>query len=153
MQKKIAVSLNIPFATQTQVLKTYKVAIRHVNAHALVNAAISVTLNGTIISTATVVFGGISNHAIRMTATETFLVGKDITSSSVFQSALKVLQTEIQQNIVSDERTAYRTSVAMAFFYKFFLAQQPNLPSYLQSAAQDYERPVTGGARSFQTSP
>jgi xanthine dehydrogenase/oxidase len=153
MDQKIAVSLNIPFATQTQVLKTYKVAIRHVNAHALVNAAISVTLNGVTIATATVVYGGIAKRATRMSATEAFLVGKDITLTSVFQSALQVLQNEIQQKIVSDDRTAYRTSVATAFFYKFFLSQQPNLPSYLQSAAQAYERPVTGGARSFQTSP
>jgi len=149
MQKKIALSLNIPFATQTQTLNTYKVAIRHVNAHALVNAALSFTLNGTTIVAAVIVYGGIAAHAVRMGATEAYLIGKDITSSTVFQAALKVLQTEIQQKIVSDERTAYRTSVALAFFYKFFLTQQPNLPSYLQSAAQDYERPVTGGARSF----
>ncbi len=153
MQQKIALALNIPFATQTQAFKTYKVAIRHVNAHALVNAALNVTLNGTTISTAVIVYGGIAQHAIRMGATEAYLIGKDITSSTVFQAALKVLQTEIQQKIVGDERTAYRISVAMAFFYKFFLAQQPSLPSYLQSAARDYERPVTGGIRSFQTSP
>lgn len=50
-------------------------------------------------------------------------------------------------------KVAYRKSVILTLFYKFFLSMQPSLPIYLQSAIQSFQRPVSNGSQSFQTSP
>ena len=95
--------------------ETYKVSLRHVNAHAIVNAAFSLVLGanqivvgqpifayGNIVGKATrsILFSNVISNLFRMTKTEQFLVGKSVTDPNVFKGALQVLKTVIKSTQV-----------------------------------------------------
>lgn len=120
----------------------------------------------TVISQPTLVYGGVLGYAIRMTNTEKYLIGKKVTDPTTLKTALQILQNvctfqRTTSNSIFQEtnpdpgpgRVAYRKSLVTAFFYKFFLSLQPNLPPPLQSAVVPFVRPVTSGQQSYQTSP
>lgn len=160
MSNQIILSMTIPFASSTyEVLKTFKIALRHENSHALVNAALKMTVtpsNNQIVAPAPVlVFGGIDSHPIRATNTENFLLNRIITDSSTLPTAINVLVNQDLQPVIVSEpgKTQYRLSVASSFFYKYYLGFVPNLPANLVSAAATYERPVSSGSQSYDTNP
>lgn len=51
MTGKVVLSVTIPFGTQTEHFSTYKIAIRHENSHALVNAALRAELDSNYVNT------------------------------------------------------------------------------------------------------
>jgi len=59
--------LAIPFGVQGEHFETYKVSIRHENAHAIVNAAFSVVLdsNNKVSSSPVLAYGGVLGRAVR----------------------------------------------------------------------------------------
>ena len=143
--------LNLPLTQENEYVKTYKVARRTQNAHALVNAGFRVGFDGSgNVDDASVVVGGIAGLPLQVDASS--LVGKPWDST-----ALQNLQTAVaaaaKANIVpmpdgvSDQ---YRLDLAANLALKFFvwLALQVN-PSIVQSdwasAGEDFVRPVSSG--------
>jgi xanthine dehydrogenase/oxidase len=157
MTGNVIVSVQIPFLAPNEVLLTYKVALRHQNSHALVNAGFRAVVNPStnVISTQpTFVFGGIFPRAARVPKTETYLVGKTLTSQSTLQAVLSVLQQEATPD-PGPGRVAYRNSLATALFYKFYVAILPAsaVSAPISSIRTPYVRPVSNGIQSFQTNP
>ena len=60
--------MTISFATQTSVVRSYKIMPRAVNAHAYVNATFSVMVDSgkdfVVTNSPSLVFGGIGTHAV-----------------------------------------------------------------------------------------
>jgi xanthine dehydrogenase iron-sulfur cluster and FAD-binding subunit A len=93
MKSKILISLTIPFLKSQEKFSTFKIALRHENSHALVNAAfrIEVDANYKVVSQPTLVFGGVLEKAARASQTEKALLNQVITDDSTFKNALSVL--------------------------------------------------------------
>jgi indole-3-acetaldehyde oxidase len=132
---EVLVSITVPAPKPNTVFKTYRVAVRPQNAHALLNAAFRVTLDqatGSTVEEAVLVLGGVdAPHAQRMSATEKYLVGKRLQGtslSSVLAGALTTLEEEVRSvangGLVKggDKRAEYRRGLATNFLYKFALA-------------------------------
>jgi len=154
MTRSVILSVFIPFGVQGSTLWTYKVSLRHVNSHAIINCALNIQVNSSnvVIGTPILTYGGVKSYAIRMTNTENYLIGKNITSQSTLSGALNVLQAEAVPDPVTGQ-VKYRSSLVTSLFYKFFLAIQPALPSSLQLASSAFDRPVSQGYQSYETSP
>ncbi len=161
----IIVAYQIPYTNVHDHVTTYKVALREVNAHSLVNAGLLVRIDdhGTIAS-ARLVFGAIAPVAFHARQTEAYLVGKrwDL---ATFDHAKKLLAAEvaaIQEELpewfrqlpfdgISD---AYRLSLAESFFYKFYVEVSGRIhPGSIRpedrSAGIRFERGVSWGSQTF----
>lgn len=144
-------------AGKSQVWYSDKTAQRHVNSHAIVNAAVLLTLNGGSISDARVFVGGLFGGAVSCAAVEAAVVGKAVSSSTTLQAAVAALQGMAASIGVSPDgqnSAAYRLSLASAFLYKAFLtANASALPSDLISACAPFaaaeDRPTSTGAQTF----
>jgi len=155
MSRKALLEIYIPFSVQNQTYNCYKEALRHVFAHSLINSSCSIIVDPSthiVSSTPILAFGGLQQKIMRMTKTESYLVGKNITSSSTLSGALSTLSGEAIPDS-SFGRDAFRKNLVLAFFYKFYLSLVPNLSSQLVSATQVYDRGVSGGVQSYQTNP
>eukprot|EP01099_Mayorella_cantabrigiensis_P001206 TRINITY_DN1507_c0_g1_i3.p1 TRINITY_DN1507_c0_g1~~TRINITY_DN1507_c0_g1_i3.p1 ORF type:complete len:1134 (-),score=243.29 TRINITY_DN1507_c0_g1_i3:1283-4684(-) len=155
MSRKVLLEIYVPFSVQNQTYNCYKEALRHVFAHSLINGSCSIIVDPStniVKSQPTLAFGGLQQKITRMTKTEQYLVGKNITSSSTLSGALSTLNTEAVPDS-SFGRDAYRKNLVLAFFYKFYLSLVPNLSSQLVSATQLYDRGVSGGTQSYTTNP
>jgi indole-3-acetaldehyde oxidase len=134
-QGELLVSITVPAPEPATLFKTYRVAVRPQNAHALLNAAFRVKLDtatGSIVEDAVLVIGGVdAPHAQRMSATEKCLVGKQLRATNykdlaaVLAGALSTLEAEVvSMGLVkgNDKRAQYRRALATKFLYKFSLA-------------------------------
>lgn len=129
---EIVTSITIPRTRPGQHYRSYKAAIRPVNAHALVNAAFlaQVTPDG-VVAEATLAFGGVGRTAVLAGATAAFLQGKELSTETV-AGALEVLRGEL---VVEGERAKYRSNLVSGFFYKFMKSLQSNLEALKTAAA------------------
>jgi len=152
--KQVMVPLGLPF----MVYKTYKVALRNTNAHALVNGAFMAITNNknTITNPPIIAFGNIRKGQARMVKTEKALMNVNLTDPNTLQSVMAVLASELNAD-PKIPRAAYRTSVAMGFFYKFYLCLLPKnsvAPKYLSAMTRlDEMRPLSSGVQSFKPDP
>jgi len=156
----VVLSVVIPFSRRNEFVRSYKVARRLQNAHAIVNAGLRVrmTESGMVATDgATIVIGGIAAVPIRAARTEALLERKPWRDATL-QEALRILGAEIRERIIDFPgavSASYRTSLAQAFLYKFFVyvAMQVN-PSEVarayRSAAEELERPLSSGEEHFQ---
>jgi xanthine dehydrogenase/oxidase len=143
--------LNLPLTQVNEYVKTYKVARRVQNAHALVNAGFRVRFDGSAdVAVATVVLGGIAGMPISVDVSA--LVGKGWIWST-WQLLEQAVTAAVKANIVpmpDGVSGQYRLDLAVNLSLKFFvwLALQVN-PAIVQatwaSAGEDYERPVSFG--------
>lgn len=159
----IVLSISIPFSRRNEFVRSYKVARRLQNAHAIVNAGFRFRLTdrATVVRDgATIVVGGIASLPIRAVRTEASLEEKPWRDSTL-QEALRILGAEIQEQMIDlpgGVSASYRTSLAQALFYKFFVyvGMQVN-PSEVgrayRSAAEELERPLSRGEEHFQVYP
>ena len=116
----LVLALHLPFGAPGEVFRSYKVALRPQNSHALVNAAFRVQCEqeeqgdgggggdgdgdeaaaaaaaaAVVVKRACLVFGAVETaHAIRATKAEAALTGKPLTSKTL-QAVLAVLQEEV----------------------------------------------------------
>jgi len=152
MKGKVIISVFLPYSAQNERVQTFKVALRHQNAHALLNAGLRMTVSqGAIVGQPTLVFAGLGGRAFRATNTEKLLVGKSVTALTTLQAACAQLQKDLipQTNIMPQ----YKQQLGISYFYKFFLGFQSSLPPRIQSAAQQFVRPISSGAQSYGTDP
>ena len=148
--------IKVPWALENEVFMSYKIALRQVNSHAIVNSAMRAVVDPTtnkITAQPTIVYGGIFAKPTRITAVENALNGVDVTDNTKFQSIATTLQSALVP-VSFEGRQAFRKSVATCQFYKFNLFLQPSLPTDLQSAVSPwFERGVTSGSTAFTPDP
>ncbi|XP_024541348.1 xanthine dehydrogenase/oxidase isoform X2 [Selaginella moellendorffii] len=149
----VIVEIFLPLLPESVRFLTYKVALRRVNSHALLNAAFRFDVNsskGLIQSAPVIVYGGVGHFPVRAKNAEAFLWGKSFTDPQVCDSALEILQKEIVMD-PSYGNTSYRTSLVAAYFYKAILSLWPKdrVPSTLQSSISEFSWPITSGTKSF----
>src|ERR1700723_2686577 len=150
----VIVGFSIPLTRVGEYVRTYKVASRQQNAHAIVNAGFRVRIESRLVSHATLAFGGIDRRTIRATDTEKLLLGQ-AWNDHTLEKALTVLAGEIRPHLFPfpdsllfpDE---YRISLAKQLFYKFFVSVADELaPSTvadcIRSAGMKYVRPLSRG--------
>ncbi|PZC72995.1 hypothetical protein B5X24_HaOG210193 [Helicoverpa armigera] len=125
------------------------------NASALINAGFMYRLNkDNTVKSAKIVFGALSPTFYRVTATEQYLVGKQLFINETLSSALKILKNEL---IVEDNPPApsveYRKKVALGLFYKGLLKLAPktSLNARYESGAINLPdtRPVSRATQVF----
>ncbi|PAM94663.1 xanthine dehydrogenase [Flavobacterium sp. IR1] len=122
-------SYEIPLRDSNAIVFAQKVALREVNAHSIVNATTNFKVNDQkIITSASIVFGGIAPYPWRATKTEKALKDKELSLKNI-GSLVEILMEEVEQELKNQEERMkevpnedftleYRTQLAMSFFYK-----------------------------------
>lgn len=128
------------------------------NAHAFLNAGFLYKFNSsrTNIISATICYGGINPTFVHATATEAYLVGKNLFTNSVLQGALNLLNSEITPDFIPpDKSPEFRKNLAMSLFYKSVLSLCPTgqLTAKYKSGASLLERPISSGTQAYDTYP
>ncbi len=150
--------LNLPLSGANEYVKTYKVARRAQNAHAIVNAGFRVGFDGTEVAAATVVLGGIAGLPISVDVSS--LVGQPW-AWSTWSLLEEAVAAAVKASIVpmpDGVSEQYRANLAVGLAYEFFvwLALQVSpaiVPSDYESAGEDYERPVSSGSTHLTSYP
>jgi len=145
--------VEVPFTERKVCFETYKAALRPLNSHAYVNAALGVELaeDGTVAS-ALLAFGGVmeddqpGSHAVYAKNTAEFLESKQI-NADVIKEALSILGTEL---LPRSSPVEYRTSLVSGFLLKFLSSL--SCDDGLKSAAHRHVRPVTTSKQFFDFS-
>jgi xanthine dehydrogenase/oxidase len=148
------VSFRIPLMKHGDHVRTYKVASRTQNAHAIVNAGFHVRMADQRVTSAVIAYGGIDRRTLRARDTEQFMIQKSWDDDTL-RKALEVLGSEIKGHLfpfpdlglVPDE---YRISLAKHLFYKFFVSVAEEIapgtvPGPFQSAGRPFTRPLCQG--------
>jgi xanthine dehydrogenase/oxidase len=160
---------HVPLTRSGEWARTFKVALREVNAHSIVNAGFRVALNPRRhVTAAALVFGGIAPIAFHAEGLERWLEGRRWDADTL-RGAMPLLQADVAAQVeasrerlrdVSDEgfTEAYRAHLAESFFYQFFvwLAEQvePGVAAAdVRSAGERAIRPATRGTQNIQTYP
>eukprot|EP01127_Copromyxa_protea_P020548 TRINITY_DN6897_c0_g1_i1.p1 TRINITY_DN6897_c0_g1~~TRINITY_DN6897_c0_g1_i1.p1 ORF type:complete len:1483 (-),score=356.31 TRINITY_DN6897_c0_g1_i1:3-4016(-) len=149
--KSISFSLGLP----TMVYKTYKVAIRNVMAHSIVNSAFMATVaKDQVTNPPIIAFGNIRTKQARMPQTESVLMGGALSDVNTLQKALQTLSNELNVDQTIG-RNQYRKNLALGMFYKFYLSLLPagSVPPSIASGMTKFSRPVSSGQQSYQSDP
>jgi len=132
-----------------------KVSLRHANAHAIVNAAFTLSVDSQLrITGATAAIGGITKRLFVPTAAADSLLGKLLTDVATLNSWVAALETEAVATGISPwsrHSPEYRLGLLRAFAYKLFFSAldargllSPRLrPAILDSLGAAEDRPVT----------
>uniref|UniRef100_A0A1Y9H2G4 FAD-binding PCMH-type domain-containing protein n=1 Tax=Anopheles dirus TaxID=7168 RepID=A0A1Y9H2G4_9DIPT len=159
MQKKVLKSVTLPALDPSRhAFRSFKVMPRSQNAHAYVNGAFLAKFaqDGVTVESIKICFGGINPEFIHATATETFLVGKNLFDGEIIQATLTQLSNEIHpDSVLPDASAEYRKNLAVALYYKFLLNVAPDgtvlvKPSF-RSGGSVLERPLSSGQQTFDT--
>ncbi|KAJ7565972.1 hypothetical protein O6H91_02G083300 [Diphasiastrum complanatum] len=149
----VILEIHIPRLKAESRIYTFKAALRRVNAHPLLNAAYKFDIDpekGLIRTPPVIVYGGIQSLPVRARKTESFLFGRSFMKPQVLDDALEILQKELILDTTIG-RTAYRSSLVAAYFYKAMLSLWPkdSLPPRLRSSVAEQEWPISTGEISF----
>ncbi|XP_037034826.1 xanthine dehydrogenase-like [Bradysia coprophila] len=155
MRHKIILNVVLPLLDQKEyTFRSYKIMPRSQNAHAYVNAAFLLKLNGGKILSARLCFGGINPQFIHATETEQLLIGKDLHTNETIQEAAYSLSTELNPDwVLPDATPEYRRNLAVSLFYKFVIGTCPSYivkPEYV-SGAGILKRPVSHGTQEYDS--
>uniref|UniRef100_A0A182K1U4 FAD-binding PCMH-type domain-containing protein n=1 Tax=Anopheles christyi TaxID=43041 RepID=A0A182K1U4_9DIPT len=159
MQQKLLKSVTLPALDATRyVFRSFKVMPRSQNAHAYVNGAFLTKFaeDGVTVESIKICFGGINPQFTHATATESFLVGKNLFDGETIQATMNQLSGEILPDwVLPDTSAEYRKNLAMALYYKYLLNVAPDgtvlvKPSF-RSGGTVLERSLSSGQQSFDT--
>lgn len=124
------------------------------NAHAYVNAGFLVELDQGQVQAARICFGGINPEFVHATATEEYLIGKEMYTNETVATAIELLTSELQPDYeLPDASPEYRKNLAISLFYKFILntaAEENILPEYV-SGGEILERELSHGHQETST--
>ncbi|CAM6125267.1 unnamed protein product [Calypogeia fissa] len=153
LQNVVILEVHIPVAMPTTQFITFKVALRRVNAHAILNAGFKFDVDsdtGVFKSPPVIVYGGVKPYPQRASQTESYLLGKSYRDAGVFEQAAQILASEMVVD-PSLGKAQYRTRLIEAFFYKAMLSLWPveSIPPSLRSSVEGYVRPISTGDISF----
>ncbi|XP_030374471.1 indole-3-acetaldehyde oxidase [Scaptodrosophila lebanonensis] len=136
------------------VYNSYKIMPRAQNAHAYVNAAFLLELQGPTIQSARLCFGGIRPDFVHATAIEKLLVSRNPYDAALMEQTFGQLSTILQPDeVLPDASPAYRSKLACGLFYKFLLSTAPSdeVAEAYKSGANILQRPLSSGLQVFQT--
>lgn len=89
----------------------------------MVNAGFLIKIENDLVETANIVYGAINEDFIHASATETYLVGKNLFTNEVLQGALQILDSELNPTGTPPDSSAeYKRQLACGLFYKVTLA-------------------------------
>jgi xanthine dehydrogenase/oxidase len=152
---KYVVSVTLPYALENEVFMSYKIAIRQVNAHAIVNSAMRAQVDPTskkVTGSPVVLYGGVWTKQTRVPEIEQALVGSDV--STAMKTVLDAAEKAIVPSTVIG-RVSFRKSTAITYLYRFLLLLigDKNLPAKYQSATAPWmTRAVSSGTQQYQVS-
>eukprot|EP01059_Diplonema_ambulator_P031331 TRINITY_DN5709_c0_g2_i2.p1 TRINITY_DN5709_c0_g2~~TRINITY_DN5709_c0_g2_i2.p1 ORF type:complete len:1388 (+),score=511.65 TRINITY_DN5709_c0_g2_i2:44-4165(+) len=141
----------IPFSNAGDVFVTCRNAQRHIYAEAECASAMRCNIQGgkIVANSVFMVFNSLGRTPMRYPAIEKAMYGIDPTDQGVFQNLCAQLAAAIQP---MSGNVAYKRSLALSHFYKFFLNMQPSLPASLSLAARPWiPKGVTQGTQMYQT--
>ncbi|XP_035910093.1 xanthine dehydrogenase-like [Anopheles stephensi] len=123
MRNKLLLNVILPpLDPSIYVYRSFKIMPRAQNAHAYVNGAFLIKLDGLNIVSSNICFGGIDPHFTHAIKTEEFLKGKNLHTNETIQGALKILAAELNPDwVLPDAAPEYRKNLALSLFYKFTL--------------------------------
>ena len=156
----LVTAIVVPFLGAGEVFRSYRQAKRSNNAHAMVNAALRMTVDGAgVVSNASFAFGCIDTTAVFAAAAEAAVVGKNVGDKAALTAALESLSGMTvlpEKEYITirdlDGMTKYRRGLMRSFLFKFFVAVAGSTaPASSQSAAIAYVRPPTTGTQAFKT--
>ncbi|XP_005094236.3 indole-3-acetaldehyde oxidase, partial [Aplysia californica] len=154
MDGKVLVAVEIPALGEKDHYRSFKITPRWQNAHAYVNAAFKITVDGRrVVGKPNCVFGGLNSETVNVTAAEDFLKDKELNNAVITQT-LKILYSEIDPScdpILSSPN--YRKNLAVNLLYKALLEIYKPSKLSLQSGADSMERPLSVGLQTFQEKP
>jgi xanthine dehydrogenase/oxidase len=152
----VIVDFRIPLTRSGEYVKTYKIAMRPQNAHAIVNAGFRVRIEVERVTDVALAVGGIDRRTIRAKKTEKELLGKSW-GDRTLRKALQVLKSELGDRLfpyadLSRFPDEYRISLVESLFYKFFVSVADSLaPSSVsdefRSAGMSHVRPLSHGTQ------
>jgi xanthine dehydrogenase/oxidase len=154
------VQFQIPWTDPNEHVRTFRVARRLQMAHPIVNAGFRcrIDANGRAVpGSAFVVFGGLASCNRRMPAIERALAGR-LWNAETLEEVLPVLEDEVNAVTIPMEgegfTTEYRRSLALGFFYKFFVHMARHVRPHEvapadQCAADMNERALSKGQQHF----
>ncbi|KAG6552063.1 hypothetical protein Mapa_006369 [Marchantia paleacea] len=153
LQGVVIIEIHLPYGTSQTQYKSYKVALRKANAHALLNAAFKFDMEkstGVCTRPPVIVYGGVKPYPLRAYRTEAFLDGKCCYNQEVLNQAYNILSSEMVFDPALG-RTGYKATLLASFFYKGMLALRPSgsIPPRLRSAVSNDERAISTGQVSF----
>ena len=166
LQEGVLARYHVPWTKPNEYARTYKMALREVNAHSIVNGGLRVRFDdaGTI-EDAAIVLGGIGPVAFHAQSAEQFLIGRSWNDETL-QQTLTQVRADVQANLEENRKRMsglpyegfteeYRIHLAESYFYQFFihvaeLRDPGSIPPDLRSAGEQPVRPVTGGKQSYE---
>ncbi|MBH9576270.1 molybdopterin cofactor-binding domain-containing protein [Inhella proteolytica] len=166
----ILLRYHVPYTAPRELMRTFKVALREINAHSIVNAGLRVRFGADgRVEQARVVYGGIGPIAFQLHELEQWLQGQ-AWNAALLAGGLQRVRAAVRSRLeatrermaaLPDEgfTDAYRSHLAESFFYQFFIwvAEQvapESVPPALRSAGQwPLERPVSRGTQAYQSYP
>ena len=156
MAKKLLVAVHVPAppSTGTELVFTYKVALRAQNAHALIHAGFAFVVDSRTkmrVSATRAFYGGLRQHEVTSAAAAAVaLVGKPLGDPTALGDALAALGPLVTSLDPVFGRDALRAVLVRSLFFKGWLracaAAAVQLPANLDEAARGYVRPLSSGA-------
>lgn len=153
---EIVISLHIPFSKQNEYIQAYSQAKRRDDDIAIVNACIrmQVEQDSFKITDCLMAYGGMNKITKSVTKTSNFLIGKLLNEETVTAAIQLILQELDLQADAPGGMIEYRNSLAIGFFYKFYLYLRNVLNidknESLKSAFTPFERPASSGEQFFE---
>ncbi|XP_071054779.1 xanthine dehydrogenase-like [Onthophagus taurus] len=127
MKQKVIKEVTFPPLNTSYLFDSYKIMPRAQNAHAMVNAAFLLQLNGnSVVENARIVYGGINPKFIHATELESTIKNKKLFDDAFLQSCYKTLDDELNPDyVLPDPKPEFRKGLAIALFYKYVLSIAP----------------------------
>ncbi|XP_034664119.1 xanthine dehydrogenase-like [Drosophila subobscura] len=134
---------------------SYKIMPRAQNAHAYVNAAFLLELDGASkVKSARICFGGIRPDFVHATALEQLMVGHSPYESGLIEQTFDTLPSQFNPDeVLPDPSPAYRSKLACGLLYKFLLKHAPDaeVGEKYKSGGQLLQRQLSSGLQLFHT--
>ena len=154
--------IRVPFTADGEIVRTYKVARRTQNAHAIVNAGFRISCDASHrVVAARIVYGGIAAMPLSLDGVAAWLVGRtwDVPLLGALpaqvEAALAPRLIPMPATGVGDTyRLALAVNLSRRAWVAFALAANPAVvPPNLASAGADFDRPVSKGQDGFMDAP
>jgi xanthine dehydrogenase/oxidase len=169
LQRAVLVRYRVPWTGPREYARTYKAALREVNAHAIVNGGLRVRFAASrAVDDAAIVFGGIGPVAFHAASAEAYLRGRPWNAETL-AGALRLLRADVEQNLRENRARMsglvfegftdeYRIHLAESYFYQFFVHVQEQIapasvPPEVSSAGIRTDRPLSKGQESYEPYP
>ncbi|XP_046388160.1 xanthine dehydrogenase-like [Ischnura elegans] len=163
---EVMLSITVPYSHEGMFFKAYKQARRREDDISIVNAAFQVEFDGSrppVVKKANLVFGGMAPTVVEAKKAAKILVGRKI-DAQLMEDVCNVLSDELPLSPdAPGGMIAYRRSLTLGFFYKFFVDLHENicrddpsmecLPERLLSASQGLSAATPQSSQYFQVVP